>query len=495
MARFQFIRRVIYVSLLSCIAVVIALISQSVYAEDKASNVPTELQKFRLDQKWSGDFDEMKKRRLIRALVPYSKTLYFVDKGTQRGIAAELLKAFEDKINKDFNTGNLKIYVIIIPTPRDLVISRLVEGYGDIGLGNYTITEERLESVDFSDPLLEGVSELIVTGPSSPSVSSLDDLSGKEVWVRESSSYYQSLKKLNESFKNEGKEPIKIRPADEHLEDEDILEMVNAGLIDISVVDSHKGELWANIFDQIKLHPDLAVRTGGKIGWMMRKDSPGLQKVVNDFVHKNKKGTLFGNMLFKRYLRDTKWVKNSLNEEDRARFGSAVEVFRKYGGKYEFDYLLLAAQGYQESGLDQNKRSPAGAIGVMQLLPTTAKDRHVAIPNIDKLENNIHAGTKYLRFMVNEYFDDPDINQLNRMLFAFASYNAGPNKIALLRKKAEEKGLDPNKWFQNVEIAVSDEVGRETVTYVSNIYKYYVAYQMSTQEIEKRKELKSNEKK
>jgi membrane-bound lytic murein transglycosylase MltF len=195
-------------------------------------------------------------------------------------------------------------------------------------------------------------------------------------------------------------------------------------------------------------------------------------------------------MLFKRYLRDTKWVKNSLNDEDRARFGSAVEVFRKYGGKYEFDYLLLAAQGYQESGLDQNKRSPAGAIGVMQLLPTTAKDPHVAIPDIQKLENNIHAGTKYLRFMVNEYFDDPKINQLNRMLFAFASYNAGPNKIALLRKKAEEKGLDPNKWFQNVEIVVSDEVGRETVTYVSNIYKYYVAYLMSTQEIEKRKELK-----
>jgi membrane-bound lytic murein transglycosylase MltF len=489
MARFEFLKRMIYLQLFTSV-VVIALISQSVYAEDKAREVPTELQKFRLDQRWSGDFDEMKKRRLIRALVPYSKTLYFVDKGTQRGIAAELLKAFEDKINKDLNTGNLKIYVIIIPTPRDLVISRLVEGYGDIGLGNYTITEERLESVDFSDPLLEGVSELIVTGPSSPSVSSLDDLSGKEVWVRESSSYYQSLKKLNESFKNEGKEPIKIRPADEHLEDEDILEMVNAGLIDISVVDSHKGELWANIFDQIKLHPDLAVRTGGKIGWMMRKKSPRLKKVVNDFVHKNKKGTLFGNMLFKRYLRDTKWVKNSLNDEDRARFGSAVEVFRKYGGKYEFDYLLLAAQGYQESGLDQNKRSPAGAIGVMQLLPTTAKDPHVAIPDIQKLENNIHAGTKYLRFMVNEYFDDPKINQLNRMLFAFASYNAGPNKIALLRKKAEEKGLDPNKWFQNVEIVVSDEVGRETVTYVSNIYKYYVAYLMSTQEIEKRKELK-----
>jgi membrane-bound lytic murein transglycosylase MltF len=489
MARFEFLKRMIYLQLFTSV-VVIALISQSVYAEDKAREVPTELQKFRLDQRWSGDFDEMKKRRLIRALVPYSKTLYFVDKGTQRGIAAELLKAFEDKINKDLNTGNLKIYVIIIPTPRDLVISRLVEGYGDIGLGNYTITEERLESVDFSDPLLEGVSELIVTGPSSPSVSSLDDLSGKEVWVRESSSYYQSLKKLNESFKNEGKEPIKIRPADEHLEDEDILEMVNAGLIGISVVDSHKGELWANIFDQIKLHPDLAVRTGGKIGWMMRKKSPRLKKVVNDFVHKNKKGTLFGNMLFKRYLRDTKWVKNSLNDEDRARFGSAVEVFRKYGGKYEFDYLLLAAQGYQESGLDQNKRSPAGAIGVMQLLPTTAKDPHVAIPDIQKLENNIHAGTKYLRFMVNEYFDDPKINQLNRMLFAFASYNAGPNKIALLRKKAEEKGLDPNKWFQNVEIVVSDEVGRETVTYVSNIYKYYVAYLMSTQEIEKRKELK-----
>ncbi len=495
MARSDATRWLTLLLLLSLVWVFITLIGESGNAGAEVNELPTGLQRFRLYQPWSGDFDEMKRRRLIRALVPYSKTLYFVDKGTQRGVAAEALKAFEDQINKDLKTGNLKIHVILIPTARDKIISRLVEGYGDIALGNCTITEERLERVDFSDPLLEGVNELIVTGPSAPSISSLDALSGKEVWVRESSSYYQSLKGLNESFKNEGKELIEIRLVDEHLEDEDILEMVNAGLIGVTVVDSHKGEFWAQIFDQIKLDPDLAVRAGGHIGWMMRKDSPRLKKVVNDFVENNKKGTTFGNILYKRYLRDTKWVKNSLDDEDRARFRSMVEIFKSYGDKYEFDYLLLVAQGYQESGLDQNKRSPAGAIGVMQLRPSTAKDRHVAIPNIEKLENNVHAGTKYLRFMVDEYFDDPNINQLNRMLFAFASYNAGPNKIALLRKKAEERGLDPNKWFQNVEIVVSDEVGKETVTYVGNIYKYYVAYLISKQETDKRRELKEKEKK
>jgi len=170
-----------------------------------------------------------------------------------------------------------------------------------------------------------------------------------------------------------------------------------------------------------------------------------------------------------------------------------VELFKKYSGQYEFDWLMIAAQGYQESGLDQNKRSPSGAVGVMQLLPTTAKDPNVGIADIEKLESNIHAGTKYLRFMTDRYFDDPDIEPRDRMLFAFASYNAGPRKIAQMRELAERRGLDPNVWFRNVDMVVADKMGRETVTYVGNIYKYYVAYEMALEQTRKRKEIKEGQ--
>ncbi|MCI0482019.1 MAG: lytic transglycosylase F [Candidatus Dadabacteria bacterium] len=448
---------------------------------------------FRPDWQEFGDFDVMRKERTIRALVPYSLMFYSVDKGVQRGASYDMLKAFEEKMNKDLKTGNLKIDVVIIPTSRDSVIHKLINGYGDIALGNYTITEERLKLVDFSDPVYDGVKEIVVTGPDSPPISSLEDLSGQEIWVRASSSYYESLKKLNESLKKDGKEPVIIRSTDERLDDEDIMEMVSAGLINFTVIDDHLAEFWSQIIDNLEVRPDLVLRTEGKIAWMMRKDSPQLRKVVNDFIKGHKKGTEFGNILFKRYLRNTDWVDDSLEGDDRKRFESMVEIFKNYAGQYDFDWLLLAAQGYQESELDQKKRSPSGAIGVMQLLPSTAKDPKINIPDIEKLDNNVHAGTKYLRFMVNNYFDDPDIDPLDRLLFAFASYNAGPRKIAQMRKIAEERGLDPDVWFDNVEIVSSQKIGRETVTYVANIYKYYIAYEMAMQEAEKRKEVKKTQ--
>ena len=321
---------------------------------------------------------------------------------------------------------------------------------------------------------------MLVTGTAAPSVASVDDLSGKEVHVRKSSSYYESLLNLNATFKKAGRQPIKLVIADEIFQDEDLLEMVNAGLIPMIIVDSHKALFWEQIFDQIKVHPDIAVRTGGEIAWAFRKNSPKLEAIVNAFVKDHKKGTLLGNMLFKRYLRDNRYVKNSVSEQEMKKFRAMVEYFKTYSDRYDFDYLMIGAQAYQESGLDQSKRSPAGAIGVMQVLPSTAADSNVGIPDIEKLENNIHAGTKYLRFIVDRYFNEPSIDQVNRMLFAFAAYNAGPARINDLRKKAAKTGRDPDVWFHNVEMTAAQEIGRETVQYVSNIYKYYIAYRMLT---------------
>jgi membrane-bound lytic murein transglycosylase MltF len=155
-----------------------------------------------------------------------------------------------------------------------------------------------------------------------------------------------------------------------------------------------------------------------------------------------------------------------------------VELFKRYAGQYRFDHLMIAAQAYQESQLDQTKRSQAGAVGVMQVLPKTAKDPVVGIPDITRLDNNIHAGVKYLRFMTDRYFNQPGMDATNRTLFTFAAYNAGPAKVTRLRKQAAQEGLDPNLWFGNVERVAAKVIGRETVQYVSNIYKYYVAYRI-----------------
>jgi membrane-bound lytic murein transglycosylase MltF len=433
-----------------------------------------------------GNFDEMVQHGTIRALVVYSKTFYFLDRGRQHGISYEVLKEFEKFVNKKLKTKTLKVQFVFIPVSRDELIPSLLNGLGDIAVANLTITTERQKQVDFSNPLLRGVKELLVTGPAAPPINSIDDLAGKEIHVRRSSSYYESLIQLNTSFKKARKSQMKLVLADETFEDEDLLEMVNAGLLPMIVMDSHKAQFWKQIFDNIAVHQGIAVRAGGEIAWAFRKNSPKLKAVVNDFVKGHKKGTMLGNILFKRYLQNTKYVKNSMSEKELKKYNSMVQLFKKYAGEYNFNSLMIAAQAYQESGLDNSRRSHAGAVGVMQLLPTTAADPNVSIANIEKLENNIHAGTKYLRFIIDRYYKDEPMDDVNKLLFAFASYNAGPARVRGLRKEAVAMGLDPNVWFRNVEIVAAKSIGRETVQYVSNIYKYYIAYQMVVKQIDKK---------
>jgi membrane-bound lytic murein transglycosylase MltF len=247
-------------------------------------------------------------------------------------------------------------------------------------------------------------------------------------------------------------------------------------LIKITVVDSHIAEFWDQVFDQITVHQDLAVASGGQIAWALRKNCPQLEAEVSAFTKSHGKGTLFGNVVLKKYLKDVRYVRNSTSEAEMKRFRQAVDYFKKYAGQYGFDWLMVAAQAYQESRIDQSLRSPVGAVGVMQIKPETAADRNVNIPNVHELEDNIHAGIKYLRFMMDHYFKDAPMDRINKGLFAFASYNAGPARIARLRQQAGELGLDPNKWFYNVELVAAKSIGRETVQYVSNIFKYYLAY-------------------
>jgi len=472
------------------IVFLLAVMPMAGFAAEGPGKKAQPAQRVNLNQKWVGDLDGMLKDRVIRVLVVYSKTFYFLDHGRQRGLSYDMLKEFEKFVNQKYKTKTLRVHVVFYPVRRDQLITSLVDGLGDIAVANLTITPGRQKHVAFSDPLLTGVKELLVTGPAAPPVNSIDDLAGRELHVRKSSSYYESLAALNTSFKKGGKPRMKLIAAQENFEDEDLVEMVNAGLIPMIVMDSHKAHFWAQIFDKIRVHDGIAVRKGGEIAWAFRKKSPKLKALVNEFVKGHKKGTLIGNMLLKRYLKSTKFVKNALDDQELQKFNSMLAFFEKYAGQYDFDYLMIAAQAYQESGLDQSKRSHLGAVGVMQILPSTAADPNVGIPNIEKLEKNIHAGTKYLRFIIDRYFKDEPMNDGNKILFGFAAYNAGPARVRGLRQKAAAMGLDPNVWFYNVEVAAAKEIGRETVQYVSNIYKYYVAYRMVVSQMEKKKQLR-----
>jgi membrane-bound lytic murein transglycosylase MltF len=422
---------------------------------------------------------------MIRVVVPYSRTLFFNDKGVQRGLTAENIQAFERWLNAKYKTGAHPITVYAIPVTRDRMLPMLIDGKADIAAGNLTITAERDARVDFSKPLDLDVDEVVVTGPASPELASLDDLAGKQVHVRPASSYHESLKRLNDSFREAGKPPMVLRLMPDALEDEDLMEMANAGMIGIIVVDDWKARLWAGMLTGLKVHDSLKISEGGRVGWAFRESSPQLADIVNEFLANQRQIMGSATQRMAAFQKRQKGLKNATANSDWQRFEQSVELFKVYGERYQFDYLMMTAQGFQESGLNQQAKSQVGAIGIMQIMPATGKE--LGVGDITQTEANVHGGIKYMRRLIDVYFPDAHFDETNRTLFAFAAYNAGPGRIARLRKEAEAEGLDHDKWFNNVELIAAKRVGQETVGYVRNIYKYYTAYKMQLEALEARR--------
>lgn len=437
---------------------------------------------------YSGDLDGMLKSRVIRVLVIPSEIMFHVDKGKKTGFSYEYMKLFEKQINKHFphKKKHFKTRVVFVPVSKSKLIPGLLQGRGDIAMADISITQKRKEKIDFSDPYVTNVNVIVVTGPSSPKINSVDDLVGKEVYVHRASSYYEYLEKMNNDLLKAGKEKIQIKTVPEHMEGKDVLEMINAGLIGITLMDKYKAKFWSKVLTDIKLHNDIVIKADDDFAWMIRKDSPQLMKEINKFIKTHKAGSLLGNILIRRYTDKFKFEKLTVNKKELQKFEKVVKLFQKYSLQYDLNPHLVLAQAYQESKLNQSVKSRSGAIGVMQLLPSTGKSMKVG--NIRNLEPNIHAGTKYLRWLIDRYFENDEMDSFNQTLFAFAAYNAGPRRVIELRNTAKQRGYDPNIWFDNVEIIAAEKIGAETVTYISNIYDYYVAYRLYEEKKKKKQE-------
>ena len=432
---------------------------------------------------WIGDFQGMVERRTIRVVVPYGGYQYYYDGGQPKGAIQELLRHLESFVNEELGRRNVRVFVVVVPLSRDHLIPALLNGNADLIAGDLTVTDVRKLQVDFSRAVRDKIREVVVTGPGAPEITGLDDLSGKEIFVRRSSSYYEHLQQLALQLVERGLEPPTFVAADELLEAEDILEMVNSGFVGITVMDRYKAVFWSQVFPDIVVRDDLVLNENGVIAWAMRKDSPEFRATINAFLRSHGRGTLIGNDTYNRYLKNSARVRCASSGNTSAKVAELGPIFQKYGDQYGFDWLMLAAQGQQESGLRQDRRSPAGAVGIMQIKPSTAADKNVGIPDISTPDANIHAGTRYMRFLSDRYFSDDD-DELNRWLFSLAAYNAGPAKIARYRREAAQQGYDPSRWFDNVEIIAARRIGRETVQYVSNVFKYYVGYQLALERVQ-----------
>ena len=426
---------------------------------------------------WKGDLDGMRERRLIRVAVPNSGFFYYIRDGKQFGTVAEAIRIFESFVNKKLGLrGSSRIKVMAIPLTRDRLLPAVTAGDADIAAGGLTVTETRQEEIAFSLPIVRGVRELVISGPAAAPLSELEDLSGREVVVRASSSYFESLELANRRLREMGLDPIVVTPAHEVFEAEDLLELTAAGVIGITVCDDYVAEFWQKIYPDLRVHRELALREGGELAWAFRQGSPQLAEALNEFVRRNRIGTETGNVIRNRYLANPKRIAGALRTDRISMLASNAEVFKKYGKAYGFDWLQLAAQAYQESRLDNDTVSHAGAVGVMQVLPSTA--RAMGVDDFRSLDGNVRAGARYMRQLADE-FEDDRIDPMDQWLLALASYNAGDTRIRKLRRRAAANGLDPDIWFDNVEREVRKSVGSETVNYVRRVMQYYLAYRLT----------------
>ena len=441
-------------------------------------------------ERWTGDLEGMVQHHQIRALVVYSRSGFFYDKGQPGGMAYEALAEFQRFVNKKLKTGPLKVQIKFLPVKPEQLEPALIQGVGDVISVGVAVTPERAKRVAFT-PVASHVKQIIVSGPAAPEFTSLEGLGGKEIYANPITVYYENLQRLNKSLQKAGKPQFIVKAADNQLTDEDLLEMVNAGLIPATVTISQRAEFWSQVFPHLKLHPNIVLQDDEELAWATRKDSPHLKQLLDEFAEGHRIGTSFGNTLLRRYLQNTKWVKDSTSTEEMKKFQAYVAFFKKYAAEYDFDYLMLVAQGYQESLLDQSRRNRTGAVGIMQVIPKFAAAPPISIGNVLTPEDNIRAGAKMMHNIEQTYFNDGKLDPMNKTLMTFAAYNAGPNRIVRLREKAEQEGLDPNQWFGNVEFVAAKEVGQETVQYVGNIYKYYVAYKLVLQQIQETQKAKT----
>ncbi|MCD9498348.1 lytic transglycosylase F [Photobacterium carnosum] len=422
--------------------------------------------------KYVGDLTELEKKRVLRVLVAADLGFYYIEDGITKGIIADLLQHFEQNIRKKHPALHLQI----IPVHRDKLLPYVINGLGDIAIANITVTAERKKRVAFSEPVLTNISEVLINNNKQPPFNKVTDLSGQTIWVRKSSSYHESLLKINNKLRMQNLPTASILFIDETLQDYELLELINLDLLNATVIDNHKIKIWQPILKNIRVNDNFVLRNDGQIAWAMRKDSPKLMALVNHYIDTVKEGTLIGNIIYSKYIKNHRWLHTLLDPNNIDKIASLSPIFFRYSKQYDFDYLMLMAQGFQESGLNQHKVSNKGAVGIMQVLPSTARDPSVDIPNIYTSKNNIHAGVKYMRYLQNQYFSSDKIDYDNKIYLSLAAYNAGPGNINKMRRYAKEQGYNPNIWFNNVELITRKHIGLQPIVYVNNINRYFIVY-------------------
>ena len=419
----------------------------------------------------------------LRVLVNYTRTDFFVSQGEPRGFEYEYLREFERFLNQRLRRTDHPIRFEFVVTDLDRMLSDLTEGRGDIAAANLTITPLRTEKAEFSLPYLTDVDELVVTYRNVPSPASLDALADKRVLVPRGSSYAEHLKGLARAQREAGQTPVEVIEAEPGLESEDILELVNAGVVDYTVVDSHRARLWAQVLPDIAVREKVIVNSGGSIAWAVRPESRELLAALDAFIQQDGARSAMNRMLFDRYFRDTRWIRNPAARPMLRRQASVIDTIKKYSEADGLDWRLVLAHAAAESDFDHSRRGANGAIGVMQVTPEMAAA--VGVTDIDKPDRNIQAGVRYLARLRDQYAQESGADDRASVDLALAAYRVGPEQVRTLQNYARALGLDPAKWEKNVALVADLTMGDKPAREVDKVRLYLEAYRLDDAKLAK----------
>jgi membrane-bound lytic murein transglycosylase MltF len=428
-----------------------------------------------------GDLPAMRERGEVRVLVAYGVTGFYLHKGQPRGLEVDAMAELEKRLNARRPKGESPVRIVYVPTPFERLLADLVAGKGDVAAGLLTVTEERRRSVDFSSPYVTDVAQVLVSHRSAPVVRKPEDLAGRKVHVPAGSSTVEGLRSLSAGLVARGLAPVEV--VEVHRQSwEDLLQMVATGMFAHTVTDDFLARLWATAVPALRIDALPPPRTGGEVAWAVRKDSPALRAALDDLARRRtNRSDREAAESIRRYTRDPRHLKNALAPDHDAKRKQMQAALQEAAGQHGFDWLLLAALAFQESRLDPEARNPSGAVGLLQVRPETGK--WLGYPDVRPVRENVLAGTAYLALLRRDHFDEPGIEMEDRVHFALAAYNAGPGRIARLRRQAAGRGLDPNVWFGNVELEAYRDIGQETPRYVANIVRYYLAYRLASEAV------------
>jgi membrane-bound lytic murein transglycosylase MltF len=432
------------------------------------------------EARYPASLESVIERRFLRVLTSRNNFDFFISDGGRGGYQYEMVSAFTKFLNERHlkGKGELSIQFELVPVDDDQLMPLLLEGAGDIIAARLTITPNRAERVRFTRPYRK-VDEQIVFHDGIAAITSLHDLSGKQVAVRTTSSYAESLARLNLELVKEGRAPVDVVFVDDALATERILELVAARKYAFTVADSLIAELAVRMYPSLRVAEGLALRRGGELAWATVPEASMLADEMNTFLRRYREGSLLGNLAARRYFEDEARLASRVDGE-RSVISEFDALFREHAKAYGLDWRLVAAMAYQESRFDPTARNRSGATGLLQIKLQTAREPYIGIPDIagkENVSNNVRAGLKYLDWIKRRYFDsESEMRDRDRLRMALAAYNAGPAVVIRARNRAKEQGRNPNRWFRHVELSMLGMRKNEPVKYVSEINQRYLSY-------------------